>query len=169
LVRTWTVALRFVLALTSHEIAGAFYGFKVVIVPHSLEPQILSTHLQKVQAEALIAEAGALDLSTVAKGNKRLSQVIWVAKLGSRHMDWNEVPADVKDTLSVTVWHELVDEKRDLAGLEVPTYDPKSPSPGVTTVWPSSSSEGKFIDFEPEVSAFLIFYMSKRLTRSRTW
>lgn len=155
MVRTRTVALRFVLALTIHDIAGAFYGFKVVIVPHNLEPEVLTTHLQKVQAEALIAEAGALDLSTVAKGNKQISQVVWVAKLGSRHMDWNEVPPDVKGILTVTVWHELVDEKRDLAGLDVPTYDPKSPSPGVTTVWPSSSSEGKFIDFEPEVGVLL--------------
>lgn len=161
------VALRFVLALTSHEIAGAFYGFRVVIVPHSLDSEVLSSHLQKVQAEALIAEAGALDLSTVAKGNEQLSQVVWVAKLGSRHMDWNEVPADVKGILSVTVWHELVDEKRDLAGLEVPTYDPKTPSPGLTTVWPSSSSEGKFIDFEPEVSAFDFIHV-QRLTRNRT-
>lgn len=121
-------------------------------MPHNLEPQILSDHLQKVQADALIAEAGALDLSVVAKGNKQLSKVIWVAKIGSRHMDWNDVPGDVKGTLSVAVWHELVDETRDLAGLEVPSWDPKEPSPGVTTVWPSSSSEGQFIDFQPEVS-----------------
>lgn len=119
-------------------------------MPHNLEPEVLSAHLRKVQAEALIAEAGALDLSIVAKGNKQLSQIVWVAKLGSRHMDWNDVPADLKGSLSVAVWHELVDERKDLAGFEVPSWDPKSPSPGVTTVWPSSSSEGEFIDFEAE-------------------
>lgn len=105
-----------------------------------------------MQADVLIAEAGALDLSVVAKGNKQLSKAIWVAKIGSRHMDWNDVPEDVKGTLSVAVWHELVDENKDLAGFEVPSWDPKEPSPGVTTVWPSSLSEGQFIDFQPEVS-----------------
>lgn len=137
------------------DLAGAFFGFKVVIIPHNFPPETLAAHLHKVQADALIAETGTLDLSVVAKGNKQLSQVIWVAKIGSRHMDWNYVPEDVKGELSVTVWHELVEEKKDLAGFDVPSWDPKEPSPGVTTVWPSSSSEGKFIDFQPEVSLFI--------------
>lgn len=114
----------------------------------------MAAHLRKAQADALIAEAGALDLSVVAEGNKQLSEIIWVAKIGSRHMDWNYVPEDVKGKLSVAVWHEMVEEKKDLAGFDVPTWDPKEPSPGVTTVWPSSSSEGKFIDFQPEVSFY---------------
>ena len=143
-------------ALTIIELAGAFYGFKVVVVHHSLEPETLSANLQKVQAEALIAEAGALDLSVVSKNNRQLSQVIWVAKLGSRHMDWNEVPENVQGSLSVAVWHELVEEKKDIAGFEVPTWDPKTPSPGVTTTWPSSSSAGEFIDFQPEVSCYFV-------------
>lgn len=68
-------------------------------------------------------------------------------------MDWNEVPADVKGSLEVTVWHDLVDEKRDLAGLEVPSWDSNSPSPSVTTVWPSVSGVGEFIEFQPEVES----------------
>lgn len=107
--------------------------------------------MQSAQAEALIAEAGAVDLSGVAKSNNQLTRVVWVAKLGSRHMDWNEVPEDVQDSLTVAVWHELVEEKQDLAGFEVPTWDPASPSPPLTTVWPSSSPVGDFIDYQPEV------------------
>lgn len=146
--------------------AGAFYGFKTIIVPHNLPPEILSAHLQKAQAEALIAEAGALDLSLVAKGNKQLSRVVWVAKLGSRHMDWNDVPEDVQGSLSVAVWHELVDERRDLAGFEVPSWDPASPAPEVTTVWPSSSDSGEFIDYQPQVSPLRL--LSLVLTWTRT-
>lgn len=108
--------------------------------------------MQKAQADALIAEAGAVDLSGVAKGNKQLTRVLWVAKLGSRHMDWNGVPEDVQDSLTVAVWHELVEEKQDLTGFEVPRWDPASPSPPLTTVWPSSSQVGEFIDYQPEVS-----------------
>lgn len=107
--------------------------------------------LQKSQAESLIAEAGALDLSYVANSNRQLHHVIWVAKLGSRHMDWNDVPEDVKGNLEVIVWHELVEEKKDLAGLEVPSWDPSSPTPSLTTIWPSTSGPGDFVEYQPEV------------------
>ncbi|EAW12678.1 uncharacterized protein ACLA_011050 [Aspergillus clavatus NRRL 1] len=130
--------------------AGAFYNFKTTIIPHNLEPQALSILLEQAQAEVLIAEAGALDLSLVAKNNKQLSQVIWVAKIGSRHMDWNYVPEDVRGTLQVAVWHELVDEKKDLAGFNVPTWDPNSATPSVTTVWPSKSGDGDLIEYQPQ-------------------
>lgn len=133
-------------------IAGAFYGFRTIIIPHNLPEEALAAHLQKAQVEALIAEAGAVDLSAVAKANEQLSHVLWVAKIGSRHMDWNGVPDDVRDSLTVTVWHELVEEKKDLAGFEVPSWDPASPTPVLTTVWPSSSQSGEFIDYQPGVS-----------------
>ena len=137
--------------MLTRSLAGAFYGLKTIIIPHNLDAKSLSSLLKESGAEALIAEAGALDLSLVAKGNDQLSQVIWVAKLGSRHMDWNDVPEDVKGTLEVGVWHELVEAKKDLAGLEVPSWDPSSPTPSVTTVWPSKSSAGEFIEYQPEV------------------
>ncbi|RMJ24396.1 hypothetical protein PHISP_04734 [Aspergillus sp. HF37] len=149
-VKTVAICLTDSVELLAAIFAGAFYGFRTIIVPHNLPPEALSAHLQKSQAEALMAEAGALDLSIVAKGNKQLSRVLWVAKLGSRHMDWNEVPENVQGSLSVAVWHELVDETRDLAGFEVPSWDPASPTPPVTTVWPSSSEGGEFIDCQPE-------------------
>lgn len=99
----------------------------------------------------MIAEAGSLDLSLITEDNKQLSLVLWVAKYGNRHMDWNEAPDNVKGNLKVAVWHELVEEFKDLASYEVPEYDPKTETPAVTTVWPSSSQSGQFIDFKPEV------------------
>ncbi|RAK98932.1 uncharacterized protein BO80DRAFT_427035 [Aspergillus ibericus CBS 121593] len=149
-VNTVAICLTDSVELLAAIFAGAFYGLKTIIIPHNLDAESLSTLLKESQAEALIAEAGALDLSLVAKGNDQLSQVIWVAKLGSRHMDWNDVPEDVKGTLEVGVWHELVEAKKDLAGLEVPTWDPSSPTPSVTTVWPSKSSAGEFVEYQPE-------------------
>ncbi|PWY96379.1 hypothetical protein BO94DRAFT_619515 [Aspergillus sclerotioniger CBS 115572] len=149
-VNTVAICLTDSVELLAAVFAGAFYGIKTIIIPHNLEAESLSALLKESKAEALIAEAGALDLSVVAKGNDQLSQVIWVAKLGSRHMDWNDVPEDVKGTLEVGVWHELVEAKKDLAGLEVPSWDPSSPTPSVTTVWPSKSSAGEFIEYQPE-------------------
>lgn len=123
-------------------------------MPHNLPAETLSAHLQACKADALIAEAGSLDLSIVAKGNKQLDLVIWVAKYGNRHMDWHEVPEEVKGSLNAAVWHELIEENKDLADLEVPEYDPTTPAPAVNTVWPSSSKSGQFIDFQSEVSHF---------------
>ncbi|KAL2824058.1 hypothetical protein BDW59DRAFT_90383 [Aspergillus cavernicola] len=143
--KTVAVCLTDSVELLASIFAGAFYGFKVVIIPHNLAPQELSGLLQKSQADSLVAEAGALDLTLVAGGNKQLSHVVWVAKLGSRHMDWNDVPKEVEDRLDVAVWHEIVDEKKDLAGLEVPEWDPSSPTPTLTTLW-----SGEFIEYGPE-------------------
>jgi hypothetical protein len=120
-------------------------------VPHNLPAEKLSAHLQQAKADVLIAEAGSIDLSLISKDNKQLSLALWVAKYGNRHMDWNEVPKDVNASLSVAVWHELVEEHKDLAGYEVPEYDPKTTTPSVSTVWPSSSQSGQFIEFQPEV------------------
>lgn len=120
-------------------------------MPHNLPPETLSAHLQNAKADALIAEAGSLDLSLVAKGNEQLSLVLWVAKDGNRHMDWHEKPENVKSGFEVAVWSELVEEHKDLASLEVPEYDPATRAPAVSTVWPSSSQIGEFIEFQPEV------------------
>lgn len=131
--------------------AGSFYGFKIVLIPHNLPAATLSSHLQNSKADALIAEAGSVDLSLVMKGNKQVSVVIWVANYGNRHMDWHEVPKDVKGTLEVSVWHELAEGDKDLAGFDVPEYDPTTPAPAVNTVWPSDCQSGEFIDFKQEV------------------
>lgn len=120
-------------------------------MPHNLPSETLSAHLQHAKADALIAEAGSLDLSLITKGSKQLSLILWVAKYGNQHMDWHEVPEGAKGSLKVAVWHELVEEQKDIAGLEVPKYDPSTPSPAVSTVWPSSSQSGEFINFKSEV------------------
>ncbi|KKK26706.1 hypothetical protein ARAM_001458 [Aspergillus rambellii] len=149
-VKAVAVCLTDSVELLTSIFVGAFYGFKIIIIPHNLDPKELSALLQKSEADALIAEAGALDLALVAKDNNQLSQVVWVAKLGSRHMDWNDVPKEVEGRLQVAVWHELVEEKKDLSGLEVPEWDPSSPTPSLTTVWPSSSHTGEFIEYGPK-------------------
>jgi hypothetical protein len=104
--------------------------------------------MKEAEAELLVAEAGAVDLTVVAKGNAQLKQVIWVTKQGSRHMDWNEVPAGIGKGLGVSVWHELVEDKRVLSDTEVLPLDPKSETPSITSLWPST---GEFIEYKPEV------------------
>lgn len=130
-------------------VASAFYGFQTVLIPHNLDPKQLGSYLNKVQAELLIAEAGAVDLTVVTAGNKQLKDVIWVAKEGSRHMDWNEIPEKLAGSVKVAVWHELVEEKKKLDDTEVAAYDPKSPTPSITAFWPTTE---EFIEYKPQVS-----------------
>ena len=128
----------------------------MVLIPHNLNPEVLSRHLQKVKTDVLIAEAGALDLSIVANDNKQLSQVIWVAKYGSRHMAWGQLPPGVRTDLKVAVWHELVEEERHLSSLEVPNWDPKSPTPSLSALQHLSKDTSEFIEYQPEVWQFCL-------------
>lgn len=122
-----------------------------MIIPHNLPSEVLTEYLQKSQAELLIAEAGAVDLSVVTKGNQQLSHVLWVAKQGSRHMEWDQVPEGIGGRLEVAVWHELVKDKKGSITSELPEWEPKSPTPSITTVWPTASGVGEFIEYEPKV------------------
>lgn len=137
-------------------IAGAFYGFKVIMIPHNLESDILFGHLEKAQAQVLIAEAGSLDLGAVVNENKRLSHVIYVAKAGNKHMAWDELPPGVRTDLSLSVWSDLVEEMRNISGLDVSQWDPKTPSPALTMLEPSVSAakQAEFVEYQPEVSCF---------------
>jgi hypothetical protein len=112
----------------------------------------LSAHLRKAQAEVLIAEAGAVDLPTITQHNEQLKHAIWVAKQGSRHMDWNDVPDGIGGGLEVSVWHELVNDRKDVVGRELPTINHTTTTPPVTTLWPSSSGIGEFVEYTPQVS-----------------
>ncbi|EED18037.1 conserved hypothetical protein [Talaromyces stipitatus ATCC 10500] len=127
--------------------ASAFYSFQVVLIPHNLDPKQLGSYLKKNQAELLIAEAGAVDLTVVTVGNKQLKNVIWIAKEGSRHMDWNEVPEKLAGSVKVAVWHELVQEKKTLKDTEVPGYDPKATTPSIFAFWPTTQ---EFIEYKPQ-------------------
>lgn len=120
-----------------------------MIIPHNRVPEELGAYLKKSQAQLLVAEAGAVDLTVISKGNAQLKHVIWVVKQGSRHMDWSEVPDGIGGNLDVSVWHETVNEKKQLSDTEVPASEPKSTTPSILAVWPSS---GEFIEYKPQVS-----------------
>lgn len=79
-------------------------------------------------------------------------------------MDWNGVPENVEGSLKVAVWHELLEEFKSLASYDVPEYDPKTETPAINTVWPSSSQSGQFIDFKPEVRATKCYFLLHLLT-----
>lgn len=63
-------------------------------------------------------------------------------------MDWNETPANLAGSVKVSVWHELVEEKKILKDTEVPAYEPKSEIPSITALWPSTE---EFIEYKSKV------------------
>jgi hypothetical protein len=148
--KTVVLSLSDSVELLAAVFAGAFYGFHIYIVPRNIPAEDLSAHLRKAQAEVLIAEAGAVDLPTITKDNEQLKHAIWVAKQGSRHMDWNDVPDGIGGGLEVSVWHELVNDRKDVVGRELPTFDHTTTTTPVTTLWPSSSGIGEFVEYTPQ-------------------
>lgn len=132
-------------------VAAAFYGFRPVLVPNNLPTDLLTAHLQKVQPDFFIAEAGVVELSAVTQGCPTLAHAILVAKHGSRHMDWNEVPEGSGGKVDVSVWHELVDEKKGSIGSDVPALDKESTVSPLSTFWPSTGGVGELVEYTSDV------------------
>jgi hypothetical protein len=116
-------------------------------VQHNLPSEVLASYIQNANAGLLIAEAGAVDLSVLMKEATSLNHAIWVAKYGSRHMDWSQVPEGIGGEIEVAVWHELVKDRQDFVGHEVPYSDLQIPAPPLTTVWCNSDSPGYFVEY----------------------
>ncbi|KAI9878414.1 MAG: hypothetical protein M1830_000934 [Pleopsidium flavum] len=123
--------------LLSSIFAAAFYGFTPILIPYGRTPETLFRFLQNAEPDVLIAEAGALHISEVIKGCPSLAQVVWVAQRGGRHMDWNEVPEGVGGRVGISVWHELVDDKKEMTGAQLPANAQVEAVPGILTFWPS--------------------------------
>ncbi|KAM5471992.1 hypothetical protein MauCBS54593_003399 [Microsporum audouinii] len=127
--------------------ASAFYGFPTVIIPHNLPPQTLAEYLQEAKADLLIAEAGAVEVTSLLSLCPALRHGIWVAQEGSRHMDWNEVPEGAGSKIEVATWHELINEKEGSIGPEVPEWDVKTSTPSLATLCPSKNGLGSFVEY----------------------
>ncbi|PGH07335.1 hypothetical protein GX51_01879 [Blastomyces parvus] len=129
--------------------AGAFYNFKIVLIPRMLPSESLGAYLAIAGADLLIAEAGTLELSALLRGVPSLRSAIWVANHGSRHMDWSQVPEGIGGDIEVAVWHELVKDKKALVGTEVPATVSETPPPPIVTFWATSADTGNFVEYSP--------------------
>jgi hypothetical protein len=133
--------------------ASAFYDFQAVLVPHGLSPEVLISYLQKSEADVLIAEAGALELSSMVENVPSLTHIIWVAKHGNRHMDWNEVPEGIGGKIEVTTWHDLVEEHKSYISMELPSSEKGSSINPLITFWPPRTGEvGDIVELTSGVS-----------------
>ncbi|KAL1957020.1 hypothetical protein VTO42DRAFT_6397 [Malbranchea cinnamomea] len=127
--------------------AGAFYGFKTVIIPHNLPSEVLAPYLHDAGADVLIAEAGAVDISLMCKAQAKLRNVIWVSRGGAQHVDWSQHPKVIDSNVSVADWHQLIESKNDSVGSELPSSDPSVPVCPLTTLWSTTPGKGTFVEY----------------------
>ena len=148
------------------SIAAAFYGFKAVLIPYKLTTEDFIAHLRTANADFLIAEAGTIELPPVTKSCPNLKHVVWVAKVGSQHMDWNEVPEGVGGQLEVSVWHELCEEKKSTTGTELPEVD-KDSTHSPLGIFHGESFHPKLVEYPPEVGQKSFVYRDSRTDNSQ--
>ncbi|KMP03734.1 hypothetical protein CIRG_03426 [Coccidioides immitis RMSCC 2394] len=127
--------------------AGAFYGFKITIIPHNLASEELATYLQQAKADLLVAEAGAVDLDVVSKARTSLNNVVWVTKVGNQHLDWSQGPDELGSQIKVAVWQDLVKDSGNSATSELPASDPNVATPSITTLWFPPTGPGSFVEY----------------------
>lgn len=134
--------------ITDGSVAGAFYGFKTVIIPHNLPSETLTSYLREAGADLLVAEAGAVDISVQCREDAKLQNVIWVPRDGGEHIDWSEHPDGLDVKVSVSDWRQLVLSKKGTVGSELPASGPDVLVHPLTTVWSTTAaSRGTFVEY----------------------
>lgn len=96
-----------------------------------------------------MSSAGSVPLDDVAQQCQQLRLLTWVVEKTSRHMDWNGVPDSAQGRLSVSVWHDVVDEQKETAAGELPTNENGDTPGDIVTIWESSQ-----LDAKPEIMTF---------------
>lgn len=148
-----------------YTLAGAFYGFSPILIAYGQSADIVVGSLQRAKPDLLIAEAGVLQISDVIKSCPSLAQVVWVARRGSRHMEWNEVPEGVGGRVGISVWHDIVDEKKEAVGAQLPANAQGEVAPGITTFWATKEDPvGQMTELSQKVKCFSIVQSASRLT-----
>ena len=98
-----------------------------------------------------------MEIKPLATKCASLRHVVLVAKQGSMHMDWNEVPEGIGDKVEVAVWHELIEERKTATSSEVLPQDKNMSVPPLSTFWPVNDGVGELVEYTSEVRPALFF------------
>ena len=129
--------------------ATAFYGSSPTLVPFGLTQVQTTDLLSQAAPDALIAEAGTLDLSSISSSCPSLKHVILVARAGGEHVDWSETSAEISKKLKVTTWADVV--KPETASEDVPAVDKDSTVGTVSTFWPTPDQKFTLVEYTQKV------------------
>ncbi|WPH03842.1 Hypothetical protein R9X50_00672500 [Acrodontium crateriforme] len=128
--------------------ACSFYGLTPILLPYNQPHPKVFELLSAVDADAIVCAAGNLPLETLASSCPKLRSLTWVVEKTSRHMDWNGVPDNAADRLTVSVWHNLVEENKSPA-VALPSNETGDQPGDVVIVWQPVSADKK-----PEIITF---------------
>lgn len=121
----------------------------MTLIPFGDANASVSELLAKSDATILIAEAGSIELDSVFSASLNIKNVVWVAKGGSKHIDWNEALEDVGNGVKISTWANIVDESS--ASSEVPAHDQEKKSGSLNVFAKVSSGSYELVEFTPEV------------------
>lgn len=121
-----------------------------ILLPYNLPHEKVYELIKATKANGLICAAGNIPLEDVAQECTDLRLLTWVVEKTSRHMDWNGTPDFAKDRLTVSVWHDIVEENKAKATAELPTNETGEKPEDVITIWQHSTDFNK----PPEIVKF---------------
>jgi hypothetical protein len=130
--------------------AGAFYRFEVVLVPHGLEPDVLTKLLSTASPDVLIAEAGSIDTASCPT----LKHVMWVSRGDAQHMDFGDAPEG--EEVQSSTWHSVVADRKATTPSGVPPFDKDSQEvpPSLSMFWPLQNDQYSLCHFTSQVRTF---------------
>lgn len=108
-------------------------------MPHAKVYELLNA----CGVDGLVAAAGTLPLDDVAAQMSKLRLLTWVVESTSRHMDWNGVPSQASNRLTVNVWHDVVEEKKTSATSFLPPNTPDETPPNLITIWQPTDNQSR--------------------------
>lgn len=120
-----------------------------MLLPFNLPHPKLYELLTSAGADGLVCGAGTVPLDDLPKQAKNIKTLTWVVEKTSRHMDWNGAPDVAQGRLSVSVWHDVVEDNKAKASAELPNNDSGDKPGEVITVWQSTD-----IATKPEIVSF---------------
>lgn len=69
-------------------------------------------------------------------------------------MEWNEVPEGIGGRVGISVWHDIVDEKKEVVGAQLPANAQGDVVPGITTFWATKEDlVGQMTEFSQKVES----------------
>lgn len=121
-----------------------------MLLPYNLPHPKVYDLLNATGADGLVCAAGTLPLDDLAKACPNLKLLTWVVEKTSKHMDWNGVPDAAQGRLSVTVWHDIVEDNKDVAATwQLPTNDTGDKPTDLVIIWQPTDPAA-----QPEIVSF---------------
>lgn len=87
------------------------YGLEIVLLKYDQPLSDTINQLKSTKADTVIAAAGSFPIDAVRKDCHAVKYFIWVLDEGNEHMDWKEVSPELKESIIVTTWQDIIQKR----------------------------------------------------------